>query len=138
MSSTLIDGLAAEAADAMRRLLQEAYERGFREALAGAPIENRVAPSPAPASTGALAAPVAWSDELEADEDVPDEVEETEEQRRVVGIAARASVGTLRKRIVRAFELDRFDIDVVICRRGDASRRQLKSTAQLSLYRREG
>lgn len=33
--------------------------------------------------------------------------------------------------------LERFDIDVVICRSGDPDRRQLRSTARLASYRRE-
>jgi hypothetical protein len=46
-------------------------------------------------------------------------------------------VGTLRRRIIRTFDLERFDIDVVICRSGDPDRRQLRSSARLALYRRE-
>ncbi|MEZ4219624.1 MAG: hypothetical protein R3B13_01765 [Polyangiaceae bacterium] len=49
-------------------------------------------------------------------------------------IRPHATVGTLRHRIVTGFELERFDIDVVICRKGDRTRRQLKQTVKLSKY----
>lgn len=45
-----------------------------------------------------------------------------------------ATVGTLRERIFKYFALERFEIDVVICRKGDRNRRQLKSTVRLSKY----
>lgn len=45
-----------------------------------------------------------------------------------------ATVGTLRRRIVDVFGLSRFDIDVIICRKGDRNRRQLKGTVKLSKY----
>lgn len=45
-----------------------------------------------------------------------------------------ASVGTLRQRIVDVFDLSRFDIDVIICRKGDRARRQLKATVKPSKY----
>ncbi|MBX3202578.1 MAG: hypothetical protein KF894_30910 [Labilithrix sp.] len=45
-----------------------------------------------------------------------------------------ASVGTLRQRIVDVFDLTRFDIDVIVCRKGDRARRQLKATVKLSKY----
>jgi hypothetical protein len=60
-------------------------------------------------------------------------VEETPAPRPIL---ANAKVGTLRRRIIRTFDLERFDIDVVICRSGDPDRRQLKSSARLGLYRR--
>lgn len=47
------------------------------------------------------------------------------------------TIGSLRNRIVKAFELERFDIDVVICRKGDKSRRQLKSSVRLAKYELE-
>lgn len=44
------------------------------------------------------------------------------------------TVGGLRDRVVKVFGLERFDIDVVVCRKGDRSRRQLKSSVRLSKY----
>jgi hypothetical protein len=49
-----------------------------------------------------------------------------------------ATIGTLRQRIVALFDLGRFDIDVVICRKGDRARRQLKQTVKLGKYLVEG
>jgi hypothetical protein len=143
----LIDGLSAEAREAVRPLLRQAYDRGFREALASAgqaatapvPIEQ-----PAPPAPGPIAARVEWVGRVEEDADDPPGVEEDEgEDDANAGetpaprpILANAMIGTLRRRIIRTFDLERFDIDVVICRSGDPDRRQLKSTARLALYRR--
>lgn len=41
------------------------------------------------------------------------------------------SIGALRARIVKQFGLERFAIDVVICKRGDATRRQIRSDVVL-------
>jgi hypothetical protein len=54
------------------------------------------------------------------------------------GIFPHASVGTLRARIIEFFGLERFQIDVVICRKGDRTRRQLKQSVKLSKYLVEG
>lgn len=47
------------------------------------------------------------------------------------------TIGSLRSRIFKTFHLERFDIDVVICRKGDKSRRQLKSSVRLAKYELE-
>jgi len=44
------------------------------------------------------------------------------------------TVGSLRDRIIKTFGLERFDIDVVVCKKGDRTRRQLKRTVQLATY----
>lgn len=151
----LIDGLSAEAGEAVRPLLRQAYERGFREALAGAgrPVETP-APAPVPIeeppTPPPAAAPVAWAPRPASGPNGPqavegrdDEGEEGEDDDRGEDapaprpILANAKVGTLRRRIIRTFDLERFDIDVVICRSGDPDRRQLRSSARLALYRRE-
>jgi hypothetical protein len=49
-----------------------------------------------------------------------------------------ATIGTLRQRIIDYFELERFDIDVIVCRKGDRARRQLKASVKLSKYEVEG
>lgn len=49
-----------------------------------------------------------------------------------------ATISTLRQRIIDTFDLERFDIDVVVCRRGDRNRRQLKGSVKLSKYMVEG
>jgi hypothetical protein len=53
-------------------------------------------------------------------------------------IMPHATIGTLRQRILRTFVLDRFNIEVVICRTGDPNRRQLKSSVRLNKYLIEG
>jgi hypothetical protein len=45
-----------------------------------------------------------------------------------------ATVGTLLQRIHDFFGLERFEIDVVVCRKGDRSRRQLKKSVKLAKY----
>jgi len=145
-----IEGLCAEAGDAMRPLLQQAYDRGFREALGSAgqaavtppPVEQ---PDPPVAAPVPIAAPVEWAGRVEKDADDPPGAEEdegeddpsAEETPAPRPILANAMVGTLRRRIIRTFDLERFDIEVVICARGDAARRQLKSSVRLVKYRRE-
>ncbi len=145
-----LDELSEEARAEMRVLLRKAYETGFREALAGtgqaavAPTEAE--PAAAHASAAAPSAvPVAWErkvedspavalgDDVDDGEDDDDDAEEASAPRPIL---ANAKVGTLRRRIIRTFDLERFEIDVVICRSGDPDRRQLKSSARLGLYRR--
>jgi hypothetical protein len=151
----LIEGLSAEAREAMRPLLRQAYDRGFREALAsaGQPAAPATAPAlapveqPAPPTSAPAPAPVAWTpgspgaagDVLEAETEEgedDDDAEDTAEALPVRPILPLATVGTLRRRIMRTFDLERFEIDVVICRSGDHDRRQLRNSARLALYRR--
>jgi hypothetical protein len=153
-----IDGLCNEAKEAVRALLRQAYDRGFREGLASTgqqaaqPVESPPAiPAPAPAPEVAPEAPtppapvpVAWSGQAGAGKDEPDEGDdagdvegEDGEGTFVRPILPLATVGTLRRRITRTFDLERFEIDVVICRAGDPDRRQLKSSVRLSSYRSE-
>jgi hypothetical protein len=147
-----LDELSEEARAEMRVLLRRAYESGFREALAGAgkgagsappaPIEQPgpVAPAPIAARVEWVAGPEGGAGEAsEVQEGDGDEGEDDDEGETPVPrpILANAMVGTLRRRIIRTFDLERFDIDVVICRSGDPDRRQLKSSARLASYRRE-
>ena len=157
----IIEELSAEAREAVSALLRKAYARGYREALASggqtaaaaqveAPMAQVVplvpvqAPVPAP-----VAAPVEWSgravdgrEDPEAGEGEPGEEEdddaEADEPDDVRPILPHATIATLRKRIMRTFDLGRFEIDVVICREGDSDRRQLQNRAKLKLYRRGG
>lgn len=143
----LISGLSAEAGEVMRPLLRQAYDRGFREALAAAGqpvVAPPTEPPPAPAAPAPIAAPVEWVGGTEWGPDDPPDDAGDEGEDAAAGetpvprpILANAMIGTLRRRIIRTFDLERFDIDVVICRTGDPDRRQLKSTARLGLYRRE-
>ncbi len=141
-----IDGLSAEATEAVRGLLRQAYDCGFREALAsvGQPAAPPTIEQPAPPAPAPIAARVEWVADPEGGAGDAAGVEEDEDDDATAGetpvlrpILANAMVGTLRRRIIRTFDLERFDIDVVICRSGDPDRRQLKSSARLGLYRRE-
>ncbi len=144
---TFIDGLSAEAGEAVRGLLRQAYDCGFREALAsaGQPAAPVTIEQPAPPAPAPIAAPVEWvpGSSGGADDTSGVEGEEGEDDANAGEmpaprpILANAMVGTLRRRIIRTFDLERFDIDVLICRSGDPERRQLRSTARLALYRRE-
>jgi hypothetical protein len=140
-----VDGLLAalgdEASSAVAGLLRRAYEIGYREALAAAghPAGDTgavTAPQPVVYPEGDEADP---GEDVETDDDDTGNDEPSEEERRrapneMWPILARTSVGTLKRRIVQTFALERFDIDIVICRRGDASRRQLKTNVRLSKY----
>lgn len=149
-----IEGLSDEAREAMRVLLRRAYDCGFREALASVgqpamtaavaapvePPEPASAPVPAPI---AAPFPVQWAgcaQEVAEDPSAGDEGDEgeddDEEADALRPIMPHATIGTLRRRIVRMFDLERFEIDVVICRAGDPDRRQLQNRARLKLYRR--
>lgn len=49
-------------------------------------------------------------------------------------IKPNATVATLRYRIFKVFGLERYDVDVIVCRKGDPARRQLKGSTRLSRY----
>lgn len=142
-----IDGLSAEAREAVRPLLQQAYDRGFREALASAGQPAVPAPVAQPAPPAPIAAPVsapvAWAGPVEEEADDPpggedDEGEDDDSGEPAVQrpILPHATVGTLRRRIIDTFDLKRFAIEVVICRSGDPDRRQLQNRVRLKAYRR--
>lgn len=138
----LVAGLCGEAGEALRPLLVKAYERGYREGLASAgqpaPAERVEVPVVPPPPPEPAPARVEWSAPSEEPGEAEGEPEDEADDAVVVRpILPHATVGTLRRRINRVFDLERFDIDVVVCRRGDPDRRQIKSTARLGLYRRE-
>jgi hypothetical protein len=151
---TILDSLSDEAASAVRAVLKKAYERGYREGLASHGPARTTASEEPSAQPNVTA--VAFRDETEepVEDDPPGddeaeepttpavawdrEAQETDVQRPagelVRPILARTTVGTLKERIIKVFGLDRFDIDIVICRRGDRERRQLKTNVRLSRY----
>ncbi len=149
----IVDGLSAEAGEVVRTLLQRAYEAGYREALATAgqpadpPPVPAVAPTPAAAPAPA-AAPVEWAggaggagagadpDDAPDDEGGDDDDATAGEAPAQRPILPHATIGTLRRRIIRTFDLERFEIDVVICREHDPDRRQLQNRVRLKAYRR--
>lgn len=161
-----LDELRERASDTLRGLLRDAYERGYREALAGIPVppgggdarlgalqgegggaasaptvvwdaavpaSAREGIPPTEPSDGGATGAVEWDDGGE-ESVLPDVAEAAQIVRPIM---PHATIATLRKRIVHMFDLERFDVDVVICRRGDRDRRQLKGSARLALYRRE-
>lgn len=144
-----LDGLGEEARVAMRALVARAYDRGFREGLSAAgatpeEVPSAVAVAPPPpvtrAITGAVialpvpqdepdSASVNWSEgPADAAEGEP---AETDAPRPIM---VHATIGTLMRRIEWTFALERFDIDVVVCRRGDREKRQLKVNGRLKNY----
>ncbi len=128
------------------------YEHGYRQGLAsrtqGQPenvvsVPEPTAPQPV-AEQGPLfptrsrvAVASAPDEEVgEPDEgDAPIEEEAYTCDHRVRGSITAAG---LQRKIERLFDLSRFAIDIVICRRGDAERRRLKSTVKLKNYLLEG
>ncbi len=150
---SFLEGLESESRAQLAALLRRAYERGFREGLsaAGAPADAAPvpavvapaasSPTPTPIALPAhqeAAAAIAWDDDgADDDEATADKDEGPAEKDEPRPISVRASVGTLLRRIERTFELARFDVDVIICRRGDRDRRQLKSNTALKKYLRE-
>jgi hypothetical protein len=179
------EALVEDYSDALRKVLRQAYEVGYREGLAsagrpsdaGAPLRDEVLPiAVAGESTPATAegddlepetengasgpdSPPIEADDLEHDEPQtsPDAsaepapapldwdgeeatavvVERRRESPRDTGslrIFPHATVGTLLQRIYDYFGLERFDIEVIICRKGDRDRRQLKKSVRLAKY----
>jgi hypothetical protein len=104
-----------------------------------ASVAALAAPSPSP-DLGPVAPPskdpVAWDSDND-DDPGDDETEDSDAVTDTVTVGpVRSSlrIGSLLKRIEQTFDLSRFDIEVIICRRGDRDRRQLKSNVRLSKY----
>ncbi|MBX3131253.1 MAG: hypothetical protein KF718_31325 [Polyangiaceae bacterium] len=159
-----LDTLLSEATPALRKAVQQAYELGYRAALASAPValaqptptasaddvesadEDDFEPTDAPPSVIPPTDASQTDEELEDRSDVDwsalDEAgvapSAASAPRPPRPIAPHATVGTLRRRIIKRYGLERFDIDVVICRAGDRTRRQLKQSVKLSKYLVEG
>jgi hypothetical protein len=87
-----------------------------------------------PASFGSPGTAVDWSGSGAASESAGEVVDLTTKKVPLLRILPHATVGTLWDRIMYHFDLARFDIEVVICRKGDRDRRQLKSSVRLSKY----
>ncbi len=141
-----LSALADDARAAIDKLLAQAYERGFREGMsaAGAPAAPaQPPPTLPPAVPGEPLAAVDWTDSGAGDTDAgigepddddlgdPAEPSEPEPPR---PISANATVGTLMGRIEETFSLERFDIGLVVFRRGDRDKRQLKVNVRLKKY----
>jgi hypothetical protein len=84
--------------------------------------------------TGGVAA-VDWSGSASAGEDREHGTADGATKKApLLRILPHATVGTLLDRILYHFDLARFDVDVIICRKGDRDRRSLKSSVRLSKY----
>ena len=147
---TELQGIVRENDADLLTFARKLYEHGYRQGLASrspgqaevtVPAAAPSAPSPMPAE-GPLfpgrprVATVAEIDDEDepAEDDVPSEEEATTCDHRVRGSI---TVAGLQRKIERLFELSRFGIEVVICRRNDADRRRLKGTVKLKNYQLE-
>lgn len=79
---------------------------------------------------------VDWDDADDENEETAEAGSEGVEAAAPRPISTRATIGTLLQRIERTFALDRFEVDVVVCLRGDKNRRQLKRNVALHRYLR--
>jgi hypothetical protein len=126
------------------------YEHGYRQGLASRPQDQPlrepppglapIAPPPAvpqgplfPSRPSLVNGPDDADADCESDEqaDPGPEADATTCDHRV---RSSITLAGLQKKIERLFDLSRFDIDVVICRRGDSERRRLKGTVKLKNY----
>jgi hypothetical protein len=141
-----LQGIVKENEGDLLVFARKLYEHGYRQGLAARPATAvdavPVAPAPPPASPPAhgplfpsRAKPVALPDE-ETDEPEGDEPPGDDEEAATCDHRVRGSITVtgLQKKIERMFDLGRFDIDVVICRRGDPERRRLKGGVRLKNY----
>jgi hypothetical protein len=151
-----LQGIVREHEGDLLAFARKLYEHGYRQGLASrpsAPVVAAPAPvtEPAPATALEVGAPpppppahgplFPSRPKLVAVADQPDDTPEDDDtaaddepagcDHRVRGSITAAG---LQKKIERMFDLSRFDIDVVICRRGDPERRRLKATVRLKNY----
>ncbi len=128
------------------------YEHGYRQGLASrtqgqpeAAVPSPEPPAPKPVAEQGPLFPtrtrVAVASAPDEEGGEPDESEApVEEETYTCDHRVRGSitVAGLQRKIERLFDLSRFAIDIVICRRGDPERRRLKSTVKLKNYLLEG
>jgi hypothetical protein len=141
----ILRGLLHEEEAQFEGFLRKAYELGYREGLSA--VGHPVSDGPAAGRARAVALPPAVPQPdpspitpLFADEEEDDEPANLSGHpgRKVLprGVRASTTVDGLLRKIQRTFRLERFDVDVIICRRGDGDRRRLKGSAPLSSYLR--
>jgi hypothetical protein len=143
------------------------YEHGYRQGLASRPQDLASRPQdlasrpqdqsqPEPPGLAAIAPPptpaqgplfpsrpslVDGPDDADADSDSDEQADPGPEADATTcdhRVRSSITLAGLQKKIERIFDLSRFDIDVVICRRGDSERRRLKGTVKLKNYLLEG
>jgi hypothetical protein len=146
-----LQGLVHEAEPELLPFARKLYEYGYRQGLAARPPGSMAdieppsaAPPVEPAPLGPLFPARAKPTTVEVDEEEEDGPTEDsasdDEEVQACDHRVRASitVAGLQKKIERLFDLSRFDIEVVICRRGDPDRRRLKNTVRLGKYVHDG
>jgi len=154
-SRETFEALASELTPDLIAILERAYDVGFRDALANTPGLAEYVKEPQPnVSPDALveavgeSAIVGFPDSFlsfdeEDDDDEEDDVSDTDapttEKRepkrgRQRGIRSSTTVGKLRENIETIFKLDRFNIQIVVCERGDPNRRQLRADVRIGKY----
>ena len=147
-----LQGIVRENEGDLLLFARKRYEHGYRQGLASRPQGQVVPeaaspaalplPPPPPQGPGPLfpshaklaAIPDEGSDEPEGSDvssinDEEDEIATCDHR-----VRGSITVAGLQKKIERLFDLSRFDIEVVICRRQDPERRRLKSTVRLKNY----
>jgi hypothetical protein len=144
-----LQGIVRENEDDLLSFARKIYEHGYRQGLAARPED--LAPCPVPTPVEKLPAPekpaplfparapvaVIADDADESDTEEQDAESEGESQTCDHRVRGSITVAGLLRKIERLFDLARFDIEVVICRRQDPERRRLKSTVHLKNYLRE-
>jgi hypothetical protein len=131
-----------------RKIYEHGYRQGLASRMQGQPEGVVSIPEPTAPELVAERGPlfptrsrIAVASAPEEESGEPDESEApVEEEAYTCDHRVRGSITVtgLQKKIERLFDLSRFAIDIVICRRGDPERRRLKSTVKLKNYLLEG
>jgi hypothetical protein len=143
-----LQGIVRENESHLLPFARKIYEHGYRQGLASrpeGPVQSAI-PAPVPAETSPIPqkpaplfparAPTAAVSTEEEEGAVGDDDAETEAESQTCDHRVRGSitVAGLQRKIERLFDLSRFDIDIVICKRNDSERRRLKSAVHLKNY----
>jgi hypothetical protein len=143
-----LQGIVRENDADLLSFARKIYEHGFRQGLASRPewpgqaassAPALVEPSPIPQKPAPLFPSRATAAAIPVEEEeaaVEDDDAEAEPEAQICDHRVRGSitVAGLQRKIERLFDLSRFDIDIVICKRNDSERRRLKGTVHLKNY----
>jgi hypothetical protein len=141
-----LQGIVRENEGDLLVFARKLYEHGYRQGLAARPAAAgetvatapTASPPPAPPTHGPLFpsrpklvdVPDDDAGEPEEADTASDDEASTCDHR----VRASITVAGLQRKIERLFDLSRFDVDIVICRRGDPERRRLKAGVKLRNY----
>ena len=140
-----LQGLVRENEGDLMSFARKLYEHGYRQGLASrpqspsetTPASPPIAPPPIPPQ-GPLfpSRPMVVESHDDEDEDSEEREASSKAETTTCDHRVRGSItiAGLQRKIERLFDLSRFDIEVVICRRGDPERRRLKSSVKLKNY----